>query len=166
MIDPNCTPISNASTEGLVLSESASILTYLALTYNPKWYPVNNALKTAKINGLLAYSANEIHHSLRNVRVKNKFGWDISPMTYESALESSSKVLSYLNEELEVGAAVGNKWLVEGEDATIADIACFPYIAFAEHSSDNAIILSDYPAVSAWLSRVKDLPGYVPLPGI
>ncbi len=87
-------------------------------------------------------------------------------MTYESALESSKKVLSFLNEELAAGELVGNLWLVEGMSPTIADIHVFPYVAFTEHSSDNAILLSDYPAVSAWLGRMKSLPGYFPLPGI
>lgn len=166
IIDPNSTADRTVSPEGLVISDSTSILTYLALTYNPAWYPVNDILKLAKINGWMAFAANEIHNSLLKVRVTNKFGWDISPMTYDFALESAKKVLSFLDEEITAGVSAGNLWLVEGESPTIADIHVFPYVAFTEHSSDNAILLSDYPAVSAWLERMKSLPGYVALPDI
>lgn len=166
IIDPNHPLATDASSEGLVVSDSTSILTYLALTYNPKWYPVDNILKVTKINGWMTFAANEIHNSLLKVRVKNKFGWDISPVTYEFAIDSSKKVLTFLNEELTAGEALGNIWLVEGDSPSIADIHVFPYVAFTEHSSDSAILLSDYPAVSAWLDRVKSLPGYIPLPGI
>ena len=115
---------------------------------------MNDILKLSKINGWMSFAANEIHNSLLKVRVKNKFGWDISPMSYEYALESSKQVLSFLDEELALGAAAGKLWLVEGESPTIADIHVFPYVAFTEHSSDNAILLSEYPAVYAWLGRV------------
>ncbi len=53
-------------------------------------------------------------------------------------------------------------WL-EGDRPTIADIACFPYIALA---ADGKIALEDYPHVIAWISRIKQLPGYVGMPGL
>lgn len=45
---------------------------------------------------------------------------------------------------------------------TIADIAC-PYIALA---ADGKIALEDYPHVIAWISRIKQLPGYISMPGL
>jgi glutathione S-transferase len=100
------------------------------------------------------------------VRVSKKFGWDISPFTYDQAIVASHQTLAYLNNSLAVGASVGQMWLVEGEAPSIADIAVFPYVAFAEHSTDNEILLSQYPAVVDWLTRFKSLPNYLPLPGI
>ena len=38
IIDPNSASLTDATTEGLVVSDSTSILTYLALKYNPAWY--------------------------------------------------------------------------------------------------------------------------------
>lgn len=58
----------------------------------------------------------------------------------------------------------GHKWLVPGDEPTVADITVFPYVAFAEDSSSGALQLKDYPAVLGWVSRVKGLPGYEPLP--
>jgi glutathione S-transferase len=55
------------SEEGLVVNESAAILTYLALKYNPTWYNVNNPIVLGRINNWLAFAANEVHHSLLKV---------------------------------------------------------------------------------------------------
>lgn len=48
------------------------------------------------------------------------------------------------------------KWL-SGDDATIADIACYPYLALAH---EGKISLDDCPGVRAWLKRVESLPGW------
>ena len=53
-------------------------------------------------------------------------------------------------------------WL-ECERATIADIACFPYIALA---ADGKIALDAYPNVVAWIERIKQHSGYVGMPGL
>lgn len=58
----------------------------------------------------------------------------------------------------------GENWLVPGNEPTIADIAVFPYIAFAEDSSSGVLQLKEYPAVDRWVARFKALPGYEPLP--
>ena len=56
----------------------------------------------------------------------------------------------------------GCDWLA-GTVPTIADIACFPYVAL---SDDGGIPRDEYPAVERWLRRVISLPGYVDMPGI
>ena len=50
-------------------------------------------------------------------------------------------------------------WLV-GESATIADIACYPYIALAHQGK---IELDLYPDVQAWLTRFQQLPRFIEL---
>ncbi len=49
------------------------------------------------------------------------------------------------------------------DHATIADIACCPYVGMAPQGE---VSLDPYPAVRAWIARVKALPGYVPMPGL
>jgi glutathione S-transferase len=53
-------------------------------------------------------------------------------------------------------------WLVGDDAASIADIACFPYVLLAP---EGGFDLATYPAVSAWTRRVKGLARYVPAPG-
>ena len=48
-------------------------------------------------------------------------------------------------------------WFVGG-GATLADIALFAYTHVCEQ---GCFALDDYPAVSAWLARIKALPGFV-----
>jgi glutathione S-transferase len=50
-------------------------------------------------------------------------------------------------------------WFV-GERPTLADICLFPYTHVAE---DGLFVLANYPAVQAWIARVKSLPGFIPL---
>lgn len=56
----------------------------------------------------------------------------------------------------------GHDW-VEGERATIADIALFPHVAL---SHDARIGLEDYPALNLWQRRVRKLPRFIGMPGI
>ena len=49
------------------------------------------------------------------------------------------------------------------ERMTIADVACFPYVAMAP---DANISLDEYAAVGAWIARVQALTGYIPLPSL
>jgi glutathione S-transferase len=51
------------------------------------------------------------------------------------------------------------QWLV-GNQATVADVALFAYTHVSE---GGGFRLDDYPAVRAWLSRMKALPGFVPM---
>jgi glutathione S-transferase len=54
------------------------------------------------------------------------------------------------------------KWL-ELDRPTIADLACFPYIALA---ADGKISLDDRPNLVNWIDRVKQLSGYIGMPGL
>ena len=53
----------------------------------------------------------------------------------------------------------GKEWLV-GDGPTIADIALYAYTHVAP---DGGIDLAGYPAVNAWLARMPEQPGYIPL---
>jgi len=56
----------------------------------------------------------------------------------------------------------GRTWLV-GDGPTIADIACFPYVAL---SPDAGLEHDGYPAIRNWLYALRGLPGFVTMPGI
>ena len=56
----------------------------------------------------------------------------------------------------------GCDW-VAGSAASVADIACFPYVAL---SNDGGIPRDEYPAIERWLGRVMALPGFIDMPGI
>lgn len=45
---------------------------------------------------------------------------------------------------------------------TIADLACYSYVA---HAPEGGISLDGYSSVRAWLRRIEGLPQFVPMPG-
>jgi glutathione S-transferase len=53
----------------------------------------------------------------------------------------------------------GRDWLV-GDRLSLADVALYAYTHVAE---EGGFRLAGYPAVSAWLERVADRPGYLPM---
>jgi glutathione S-transferase len=62
------------------------------------------------------------------------------------------------NDALKVldGALAKSSFLV-GNDATVADVAVYGDVAYAE---EGAIDLSPYANVKAWMARVEKLPGF------
>lgn len=76
LIDPNSPPELASKyglegefhcVEGLVVNESAGILSYIALKYAPKWFNVNDPLIAGRVNNWLAFASNEVHFSLLKV---------------------------------------------------------------------------------------------------
>jgi glutathione S-transferase len=51
------------------------------------------------------------------------------------------------------------EWLVGGS-ITLADIALYPY---THVGGEGGFRLADYPHVQAWIARIEDLPGFVPM---
>jgi len=52
---------------------------------------------------------------------------------------------------------------VAGDHFTIADIACFPYVALAP---EGGVALDPYGAVRRWIGQIQAQPGFVSMPGI
>jgi glutathione S-transferase len=50
-------------------------------------------------------------------------------------------------------------WLA-GVQATVADVALFAYTHVSE---GGGFCLDNYPAICAWLRRIRTLPGFVPM---
>ncbi len=53
-------------------------------------------------------------------------------------------------------------WLAAGRP-TVADVACFPYVALAP---EGEVALHPYPQVLRWIARIKTLPGFIGMEGI
>lgn len=138
---------------GTVIPDSQAILAYLAIRYGEgRWLPAD-AANHAVVVRWLSFAANEIQHGLNAARLQVKFGY---PLDLSVAVALAEKTLRVLDDTLTRG-----DWLV-GSDLTIADLACAPYAALA-HEAD--LTLGSYPAVGAWLDRIGNRPGFVPMPG-
>ncbi|MEO6065756.1 MAG: glutathione S-transferase family protein [Lysobacterales bacterium] len=139
---------------GTVVWDSLAILVYLARKYGgEKWLPLD-AERMAEVMQWLAVMENECLYGLGRARVICKFK---RPGNLEEAQALGRKGLDVLEQRL-----ASHPWLAL-DCVTIADIACFPYVALAP---EGEIPLDGYPGVRNWIDRVKSLPGFVAMPGI
>ena len=150
--------------DDLVLRDSLAILTYLATRYDERrqWLPADNA-GTASVMEWLAFAASWIQFGVFTARALVSFGISGNglPHTFKGDVEEArirgTTSLTIMEKQLS-----GQDWLC-GDRPTIADVACFPYIALAPMGD---VSLEPYPAVQAWIARVKHLPGYLDMPGL
>ena len=137
----------------VVLRDAQAILVYLARLYDlESWLP-SNPQQMAEVQQWLATAANEIQHGPNAARLVDKFGY---PLDKATTLSTSARILSILNDHL-----AEHDWLALGHP-TIADCAVMPYVAIAP---EGGIALNDYPHVLAWIDRIKQLPGFIGMPG-
>ena len=139
---------------GTVVWDSLAILVYLARKYGgEKWLPVEPE-QMAEVMQWLAVMENEALFGLAKARVICKFK---RPGNLEEAQALGRKGLDVIEQRL-----ASHSWLAL-DRPTIADIACFPYVALAP---EGEIPLDACPGVRSWIDRIKSLQGFVGMPGI
>ena len=140
--------------ENLILRDSQAILVYLALKFGDEdWLP-RNPSEMARVMQWLSTASNEIARGLADSRYYEKFKIELD---INKAHAISKSILTMIDNHLD-----GKDWL-ELNHVTIADIACFPYIALAK---EGGISLEPYPNIQNWIARIKELPNFIPMPGI
>lgn len=147
--------------DGLVLRDAQAILVYLASRYDPsgKWYPRDDAATLGQMAMWLSF-ADGITATASAARLQTAMFFDLDGDKARAAAHSLFRVL---DEHLWFGEQEGRDWLCPGDHPTVADIACFPYVALSE---DGGISRQDYPAIRRWLDRVKRIPGFIVMSGI
>jgi len=137
-----------------LIRDSQAILVYLTRKYKREdWLPLE-AESMAKVMQWLSFAANEINTSLFIARLHFRFGMDFD---WETAQQKGKQVLQIINNHLQ-----NRNWL-ECNSATIADIACYPYVGLAP---EGKVALEPYPNILAWIDRIKQLPNYEAMPGL
>ena len=150
--------------DDVTLRDSMAILVYLATQHDERryWLPKDSA-DTAAVMEWLAFAASWIQFGVFTARALVSFGiaGNGMPHTFSGNVEEArlrgTTSLTIMEKQLS-----GRDWLC-GETPTIADVACFPYIALAPMGD---ISLEPYPAVQAWIARFKKLPDYLTMPGL
>ncbi|OUS13416.1 glutathione S-transferase [Gammaproteobacteria bacterium 53_120_T64] len=136
----------------ITLSDSNAIITYLACRYDGarRWLPVDG-LAAAQVQRYLSMAAGLLAYGPATARLANVFGASVDKV---KAIATAHSLLSVLDGELD-----GRDWLV-GEQPTLADVAHYTYIA---HAPEGDVALDDYPHIRAWLQRIENLPGFIPM---
>jgi glutathione S-transferase len=129
------------------IAQSSAILWYIAegTSYLPQ-----DAVERAQVVSWLSFEQERIMGGLGNPRFRLLTGRGTSGV--DARLATGRHALSVLDAHLS-----GRDWVV-GDAVTIADLGVFPYISVA---GDAGVDLSDWPQMSAWLERIRALPGFV-----
>lgn len=137
----------------LVLADSNAILVYLAKRYGAGtgWLP-EDPEGAARVQRWLSVAAGEVRYGPCQARVAALWGRGVDPVP---ARAIAAELLRFMEAHL-----TGRTFLA-ADHATIADLACHPYVA---HAPEGGISLEPYPAVRAWIARVEALPRFRHMP--
>lgn len=138
----------------VVIRDSQAILIYVARKWGaPTWLPLE-AAALAHVAQWLMVAENEMERGFADARRHVKFGRNVDVvLAREKALSLASKLEAQLKRA---------PWLAPPHP-TIADIACMPYVALG---GEGGLSIDPYPSVVAWIRRIRELPGFVSMPGL
>lgn len=138
----------------VTVRDSQAILVYVARKWGGEaWLPGDPAGMAAVMQWLMV-AENEVARGPNDARLHDKFGFKLD---VDAARIKAARLLDILEEHL-----THNAWLALSRP-TIADIACMPYVALGH---EGGVPASSHRNVSAWIDRVKALPGFVAMPAI
>jgi glutathione S-transferase len=143
----------------LVLRDAQAILAYLANKHDAsgQWLP-RDPQRFGSVMMWLSFAGGELM-ALSAARLHDMLNY---PGDIDLLRTKGRAALRILDDHLVDQGHQGNDWVV-GNAPTIADIACFPYVAL---SFDAGIGHEDYPAINLWQRRVRRLPNFIGMPGI
>ncbi|WP_249673974.1 glutathione S-transferase family protein [Pseudomonas abieticivorans] len=137
---------------GTVLADSNAILVYLATRYGKGLWLPTDPVELAQVQRWLSVAAGPLHAGPASARLITVFG---AKLDAQATIARAHDLLKVIDQAL-----AGRQYLVGGA-VSIADIACYTYIA---HAPEGNVCLAEYPHVRAWLARIEALPGFVGMP--
>ncbi|MER8956702.1 glutathione S-transferase family protein [Mesorhizobium sp. M0833] len=142
----------------LVLTESSAMLVYLAAKAAPQWLGNDTALRAARVQQWLSFS-HRLTGSLGAARLHEML---LRPGDIATLHGQGIAALRELEAGLVEQHIRGQRFLAS-DRPTIADVACFPYVALAP---DGGVSLDPYPAIRLWSRAIRSLEGFIEMPGI
>lgn len=154
-------PVMVTSAGGQVLTETNAMLAWMALHdggAQTPWFPAVDPALGPQVQQGLAFGAG-LTDSIGLARLHAMLDWLVDG---EAAKRAGLKHLRALELHLTDRQIDGGLWWA-GAHPTIADLACFPYVAL---SPDAGLEHDGFPAIRRWLYAVRSLPGFATMPGI
>ncbi|CAB3901388.1 Disulfide-bond oxidoreductase YfcG [Achromobacter aegrifaciens] len=137
--------------DGVVVADSTAILVYLAKRYGGQaWLPEDPA-GAAAVQRWLSAASGPLAIGPAAARLVTLFG---AAYDVDSTLARAHALLKVMDGELAA------RDFLAGTTPTIADVACYAYVA---HAPEGNVSLEAYPHVRAWLGRIESLPRFVPM---
>lgn len=144
--------------DDVVLTESSAMLVYIASKAAPDWLGDGSAQQSARIQQWLSFS-HRLTSTLGAARLHDML---LRPADILALRMAGNKALRELEAALTEQRLRGLEHLI-GDRPTVADIACFPYVALA---ADGGVSLDPYPSIRLWLRGIRALDRFVEMPGI
>ena len=137
----------------LTLADSNAIMVYLVRRYAPQsaWMP-DEPVTAAQMQRWLSIAAGEVMHGPAAARMIAQFNFPDEPVRAERI---ANRLLAFMEDHLQ------QRSFLAAEHPTLADLACYSYVA---HAPEGGIPLDTFPAIGAWLARVEALPFFKPMP--
>lgn len=134
---------------GVVVADSTAILVYLAKRYGGgAWLP-EDAAGAAAVQRWLSVASGPLAGGPASARLVTLFG---AQLDVDATLARAHALLAVMEGEL------AQRDFLAGSRPTIADVACYAYVA---HAPEGNVSLADYPRIRAWLTRIENLPRFV-----
>jgi glutathione S-transferase len=137
----------------VVLADSCAILIYLAKRYagGTQWLP-EEPVAAAQVQRWLAIAAGELKYGPAAARVITVWR-GAGDLAVAQAI--AARLLRFMDGHL------SQQRFLAADHPTIADVACYSYVA---HAPEGRISLDEYSHVRAWMARVEAIPGFTPMP--
>jgi glutathione S-transferase len=137
--------------DGRALAESGAILFYFA--EGTEYLPAD-AFERAQVLQWMFFEQYDLEPNIAVLRFWAEAGTSHPDPEVEAKRRGGERVLRALDRHLD-----GRRFVV-GDAYSIADIALYAYTHVAP---EGGFTLQPYPAIEAWLARVADHPGHVPM---
>jgi glutathione S-transferase len=137
--------------DGRALAESGAILFHFA--EGTEYLPAD-AFERAQVLQWMFFEQYDLEPNIAVLRFWAEAGTSHPDAEVQAKREGGERALRGLERHLD-----GRRFLV-GDAYSIADIALYAYTHVAP---EGGFTLQPYPAVEAWLARVADHPGHVPI---
>lgn len=142
----------------LLLTESSAMLVYLAGKAGPDWLGSGDAVEAARIQQWLSFS-HRLTASLGGARLHEML---LRPGNIGVLQAQGVAALRELEAGLFEQKLRGMRFLAS-DRPSVADIACFPYVALAP---DGGVSLDPYPTIRLWSRALRGLDNFIEMPGI
>jgi len=144
---------------GQLLRDAQAILCHLANKYDDSghWLPRDEA-RFGQVMMWVLFAGGELM-AASAARLHDALGYDLD---IDAARTKARWAFRVLDDHLTGREIDGAKWIV-GDAPTIADVACFPYVALA---GDGGLGHEEYPALRNWMRDFRRLPRFHAMSGI
>ena len=142
----------------LILTESSAILVYLAAKAGQAWLASEKPEEAARVQQWLSFSG-RLTANLGGARLHEML---LRPGDIGQLQAQGVAALRELEAGLVEQNLRGMRFLA-ADRPTVADIACFPYVALAP---DGGVSLDPYPAIRLWSRALRSLDRFIEMPGI